>query len=404
MSFIARIVLSMIVGDAICWLQMHHFLGATAHPWRWRIGLATFFGIQLAGLGLIIFSRAAYGRIDFLMTKPLISAVFIWHFLLVPPVLVISCAVTATCLVIGLSRRVTSIHRESLPVDANDISRRGFLAATLATAPAAICLGLTTLALPQLERFRVRRLVVPMPQLPPALDGLTIAHVSDLHVGRFTEGRILEEIVRATNDLGADLALLTGDLINYALHDLPHALDLVKAMRARYGVVMCEGNHDLIEDPHQFVIRTKAAGVPLLVNESLILSVRGQPLQLLGLRWGSSALAGSRFPQHGDEAIASSWRELSAQRQVDAFPILLAHHPHAFDFAHEIPLVLAGHTHGGQLMLNERTGCGPLLFRYWSGLYRAGNRALVVSNGVGNWFPLRTRAPAEIIHLTLRRG
>ena len=42
------------------------------------------------------------------------------------------------------------------------------------------------------------------------------------------------------------------------------------------------------------------------------------------------------------------------------------------------------------------------MFRYWSGLYRNAGRALIVSNGVGNWFPLRTRAPAEIIHLTLR--
>ena len=50
-------------------------------------------------------------------------------------------------------------------------------------------------------------------------------------------------------------------------------------------------------------------------------------------------------------------------------------------------------------------GFGPLLYRYWSGLYRKpahGGAALVVSNGVGNWFPLRTGAPAEIIDLTLR--
>jgi predicted MPP superfamily phosphohydrolase len=53
-------------------------------------------------------------------------------------------------------------------------------------------------------------------------------------------------------------------------------------------------------------------------------------------------------------------------------------------------------------MLNDSVGGGPALFRYWSGLYRRDNAALVVSNGVGNWFPLRVNAPAEIIHLTLR--
>ena len=68
-----------------------------------------------------------------------------------------------------------------------------------------------------------------------------------------------------------------------------------------------------------------------------------------------------------------------------------------------MPLTLSGHTHGGQLMLNERCGFGPALFRYWSGLYTRDDSKLIVSNGVGNWFPLRARAPAEIVHLTLVR-
>ena len=83
------------------------------------------------------------------------------------------------------------------------------------------------------------------------------------------------------------------------------------------------------------------------------------------------------------------------------FPILLAHHPHAFNAARGLPLTLSGHTHGGQLMLNEQLGAGPVLFRYWSGLYGDGDRRLVVSNGAGNWFPLRLNAPAEILHLPL---
>jgi hypothetical protein len=99
-------------------------------------------------------------------------------------------------------------------------------------------------------------------------------------------------------------------------------------------------------------------------------------------------------------------RQLLKQRQPDAFPILLAHHPHAFDAAAEtnLPLTLSGHTHGGQLMWNEREGFGPALFRYWSGLYTRGASQLIVSNGVGNWFPLRINAPAEIVHITLSRA
>ena len=99
-------------------------------------------------------------------------------------------------------------------------------------------------------------------------------------------------------------------------------------------------------------------------------------------------------------------RVMLKHRQPDAFPILLAHHPHAFDAAAEagLPLTLAGHTHGGQWMLDRQRGVGPVLFRYWSGLYTRGGSQLIVSNGAGNVFPVRINAPAEIVHITLRAG
>jgi predicted MPP superfamily phosphohydrolase len=219
--------------------------------------------------------------------------------------------------------------------------------------------------------------------------------VSDLHVGTFTNGPTVKRIVEETSRLDADLVLLPGDLINHALADLSDALDAVCNMQSRYGAYLCVGNHDLIEDGAEFIRRVRVR-VPLLVNESRVIPIRGQQLQLLGLPWNRDEVR-----------IARSVRELAGQVVPGAFPILLAHHPHAFDTAaaEGIPLTVSGHTHGGQLMLTEAVGLGPLLFRYWSGLYHKpgpDGASLVVSNGVGNWFPLRTAAPAEIIHLTLR--
>ena len=69
-----------------------------------------------------------------------------------------------------------------------------------------------------------------------------------------------------------------------------------------------------------------------------------------------------------------------------------------------LPLTLAGHTHGGQLMLTDHIGAGPLRFRYWTGLYRKAAGQLFVCNGVGNWFPLRVNAPCEIVKLTLKQA
>jgi len=167
---------------------------------------------------------------------------------------------------------------------------------------------------------------------------------------------------------------------------------------------MCEGNHDLFQDEDEFRTRTRASGLRLLVNEAATVEIRGEPVQLLGLRWGMRDLHPRNPASRSDEAIEKSMEELLPLRQAGAFPILLAHHPHAFDFAGDIPLTLTGHTHGGQLMVTPNLGCGPMLYRYWSGLYEKEERALVVSNGTGNWFPLRTRAPAEIVHITLRCG
>ena len=219
-----------------------------------------------------------------------------------------------------------------------------------------------------------------------------------MHVGRFTSGRVLREVVRVVNELRADLVLLTGDLINDAIADLDHGLDLVRSMQASHGVYLIEGNHDLIENGPEFERRMKDSGIPFLLDESVVITVRGTALQLLGLSW-------TRARENRDVAIAAAVRQLLNQRQPESFPILLAHHPHAFDAAAaaSVPLTLAGHTHGGQLMLNEQYGFGPALFRYWSGLYTKGASKLIVSNGVGNWFPLRLRAPAELLHLTLRR-
>jgi predicted MPP superfamily phosphohydrolase len=241
---------------------------------------------------------------------------------------------------------------------------------------------------------------LPIVDLPKELDGMTIAQVSDMHVGRFTKGEVLQKTVWLVNEMRADLLLLTGDLINDALADLDTGLELTRQMEARFGVAIIEGNHDLIENLREFESRVRASGIPFLLDESMTVDVRGVPVQLLGLRW-------TRVSGEGrDAAISAEVRKLLEQRTTDAFPILLAHHPHAFDAAAEaqLPLTLSGHTHGGQLMLNEQLGFGPAMFRYWSGLYTRGQSKLIVSNGVGNWFPLRVNAPAEIVHLTLRRA
>src|SRR5437762_1490216 len=387
----------MISLDLIWWIVLarltNHVIG--------RILVSIFMLAMMVGLISVIAARMSRGDWDRFIPKFAVSAIFIWHFIGLGLLSLIGLALIP----ILLGQKIVRVARHApvkveRPVQPSDWNRREFLRFGAAMLPPVFTLSLTGIAMAQLNNIRIRRFVLPIAGLPEELDGTTIAQVSDMHVGRFTNGKVLQKMVRMVNEMGADLVLLTGDLINDALADLDTGLELTRALEARFGLAIIEGNHDLIENPAEFETRVLASGIPFLLDQSTTVSVRGVPVQLLGLSW-------SRVHGEGrDAAIASSVRKLLEQRDAAAFPILMAHHPHAFDAAAAagLPLTLSGHTHGGQLMLNEQLGFGPALFRYWSGLYTRGRSKLIVSNGVGNWFPLRVNAPAEIVHITLRRA
>ena len=365
-----------------------------------RVIISVFMIAMMAGLIAVIVARMSRAGWDRVIPKFAVSAIFIWHFIGLGLLSLIALALIPILLgqkIVRVARNTPSPATRS--VEAPAWNRREFLRFAGAMLPPVFTFSLTGIAMAQLNNVRLRRFALSIPDLPKELDGTTIAQVSDMHVGRFTNGDVLQKMVRMVNEMRADLVLLTGDLINDALADLDTGLELTRALEARFGLAIIEGNHDLIENPAEFETRVRASGIPFLLDESTTIDVRGVPVQLLGLSW-------TRVQGEGrDAAITSSVRRLLEQRDATAFPILMAHHPHAFDAAAEagLPLTLSGHTHGGQLMLNEQLGFGPAMFRYWSGLYSRGQSKLIVSNGVGNWFPLRVNAPAEIVHLTLRR-
>ncbi|MEM6551250.1 MAG: metallophosphoesterase [Planctomycetota bacterium] len=273
------------------------------------------------------------------------------------------------------------------------LSRRGFLSlstASLSIPPLATAAA-SVVAYQQNQAFRTTRLTVPIPDLPKPLHGLTIAHLSDSHFGEITHGHIINQIVEQTNALEPDLICFTGDLINHSKDDLDVGIDCLRRLRPKHALALVEGNHDLLHGRDAFETPVRKADLNLLLNQSHHLTIERQRVDLLGLVWQSYNI----WTDLGD---------LQGTIRPNAFPILLAHHPKLFDHAHKynIPLTLAGHTHGGQIMLHREFGPGPLFFKYWSGLYHQYDTTLHVSNGVGNWFPLRFNAPAEISLLTLQ--
>jgi predicted MPP superfamily phosphohydrolase len=396
------ILAAILAADLLWWQFADHLSRPLRHAFWWRLFIGLFMGGQVA---LVLWLLGGRALVEYHLSRPpqIPSAgAYLWHLLILPAAWAFVVMAGIVFWVWRSGRRFVmriTANRQEGSADAKNAGatagRRQFLGMVTAVTPVLLTGGTVAYSLRKLQQFRIRSMDLTLPGLPPGLDGLRIALVSDLHVGTFTNGRTLRRIVEETSRLQADLVLLPGDLINNSLTDLSDALDAVSNMQSHHGSYLSVGNHDLIEDGPEFVRRVKNR-VPLLVDDSHIVPIRGHLVQLLGLPWS-----------HDEHRIADSVRRLGRQLAPGAFPILLAHHPHAFDAAAAagIPLTVSGHTHGGQLMLTDSVGFGPLMYRYWTGLYRKpehNGAALVVSNGVGNWFPLRTGAPAEIMHLTLR--
>ncbi len=400
MSVFFLILATLLLLNFLWWWRADFGLRKSGSRWRVRIWPLLWAAAMGGLLIFVIASRDASAPTREFLPVPIIAAVYLWHLIVLPVWLL----ATPFIGLAGLIGRKKKGRTDRTRAKNSGWTRRRFIASLVAFLPPVILTGLTAISLPQLHNFRIRRFTLPIPNLPPSLDGLTIAHVADVHVGSFTHGKTLHAIADATNALDVDLVFLPGDLINNDIKDLPEAIAMVKSLEARHGVFLCEGNHDLIPGRDLFGEQVKAAGLQLLINEEKTIRINGGRVQILGLRWGGPASPIEQPADYSDDAISGSMRELLQLRNPRAFPILLAHHPHAFDPAAEadVPLVISGHTHGGQLMINEKLGFGPAMYRYWSGIYRKKNSTLAVSNGVGNWFPLRTSAPAEILHLTLR--
>ena len=229
--------------------------------------------------------------------------------------------------------------------------------------------------------------------LPTALEGRTLVVLSDLHLGAQLGRRWLDGRVDQVSALKPDLVLLLGDL--FEGHGLPSA-DLLPGLRrltAPLGVWAILGNHEFHGAPEAIAALLEAAGIRVLRN------ARATPLPGLTLV-GVENPTHSRVEARDRDALV---RLLSEPTQGAV--ILLSHAPRHDDTASTagVDLMLAGHTHGGQIW-----PFGYLvatLFPRYEGHHRIDGMNLIVSRGAGTWGPrMRLWRPAEILRVTLKRG
>lgn len=244
-----------------------------------------------------------------------------------------------------------------------------------------------------IEYFEVTRSEVFVPGLDPAHDGLVIAQLSDIHIGRHTpDGRVIAA-VRELNDARPDLVALTGDYVTTRRDPFERVPLLLKNIRAPAVAVL--GNHDHWSDPTRIRKDLEALGFAVLLNRNTSLDLRGVPFPVVGVDDGHT--------NHDDV------HQAFAGVKKRGFRLVLTHSPPT---ANQLPedeglLCLSGHTHGGHFVV---PGVTEGLFRtagqpYVRGLYDVRGNQLYVNRGLGfgrGGPVVRVNSEPELALLTLR--
>lgn len=271
----------------------------------------------------------------------------------------------------------------------------GWLARASAIAVVLLALAATVIGLVNARRTAaVRRVDVALPGLPPALEGLRIAQISDIHVGPTIKRGYLQAIVDRVNALDADIVAITGDLVDGSVAELAAHVAPLAGLRARHGVFFVTGNHEYYSGVHGWVAELRRLGIRVLNNEHEVLRHRGAPLVLAGVT--------DYTGHHFDRAHRSDPAQALRGAPAEALKVLLAHQPRSAAAAEQagFQLQLSGHTHGGQFF--PWSLFVPLQQPYTAGLHRLGRLQVYVSRGTGYWGPpKRLGAPSEIAELRL---
>ncbi len=348
----------------------------TGRPWLKRGAIA----LSVVALGLGLGARSAAGALDGDVPRGFVVAALVWvGFLLYTLFL---------SLLLDGSNHLSTRWRKRHLVDPE---RRQMLGAGVALAASTIA-GYG--AYRAFEAPEVTEVVVPMKGLPKALEGFTIAQLSDVHVGPVIQRQFLRELCERTNAAKPDLTVITGDLVDGSVAHLGRFVRELQGLRARRGVYFITGNHDYYSGVEDWVAAISGLGIEVLRNRHVAIA---PGLSLAGVDdWSAT-----RFGEPGydlDRALAGA--------DLDQATVLLAHQPANFDevAARGVGLQLSGHTHGGQFF-PITLGASAIWRDRARGLSRTGDSHIFVSRGCGFVGPpFRVGAAPEIAKIILVQG
>lgn len=249
---------------------------------------------------------------------------------------------------------------------------------------------------------------IKLARLPKAFEGFRIAQLSDLHISPFLTANQLRRCVAMTNGAKADLIVMTGDYITWDPEAQANVVEALAGLRAPYGVFGCLGNHEEESRTEESITRLFAAqDIHILRQARAPIVLGGETLNLIGIDDPN----GQTETEYRRD-LQRKLRQIKELMMPETVNILLSHgdFPHMFDRVAElgIDLMLAGHTHGGQLSLDfvhRGLNLSHLIYDYTSGWYEKNGAQLYVNRGIGTTgFPIRLGARPEITVFELVRG
>jgi predicted MPP superfamily phosphohydrolase len=237
------------------------------------------------------------------------------------------------------------------------------------------------------HRIGVTQVTLPVAGLPAAFDGIRIGFLTDVHHSTLVPAGDVIHAVQLVNGANPDLIVLGGDYVTFGDRAfVGPAAELLAPLRAPYGVFAILGNHDDDRDMPAALTRQH---IQVLRDARTSLEIRGDRMELAGLRFWT------RRPADVARVLRRHEHPL----------LLLAHDPRRLNEAAalNVPAVLSGHTHGGQVVLPGVGALARRRFPVLAGLARRENTSIFVSRGVGTvYVPVRINCPPEVAIVTLK--
>lgn len=274
------------------------------------------------------------------------------------------------------------------------ITRSDFLMKTALVVGTVPLVGFTWGILSGAHDYRIRRIKLPLKNLPPSFHGMTIAQISDIHSGSFFNKTAVKGGVDMLLGQKPDLVFFTGDLVNSHAEEVNSYIDIFNKVKAPLGVYSTLGNHDYgkyvqwpsVQAERQNVLNVVAAhkqmGWNILMDEHKILEQNGDKIAIIGVQnlgFGPAALRAGNLAK--------------AYQGAQEYPVklLLSHDPTHWDAEvrpkySDIDVQFSGHTHGAQFGVdlgNVKWSPAQYFYKQWAGLYQDGDQRLYVNRGYG---------------------